>query len=269
MLAFLEIHSPSVSRDITFRGDTNKYCSLRKMKNWDLTSLALRALGIVLLIAATKFGFEASREYNSAHLYRDYKSLTVASSEPIPPEKAASNPESRRKQELYNHQSSRAFSNLIWLILLAPIGTYLVCGGRFRNTRAFDGTIRILGLLLGIFMIAGGIWSATAFEEYSVFAIGSIIWLLFLGAALTLPPRVFLWRLVLLRLYYALGIFSLCYLFVSGIRVAVQPESAIEAFGLVGICLAAFLIVGFHMLSTKSAANNQHRDNPLPAAEFR
>ena len=62
--------------------------------------------------------------------YRDYSSVTVSSSVPIPPDEDANNPDTKRKFDLYNYYNQIAMNDGAWFFLLAGSGLYLLIGGK-------------------------------------------------------------------------------------------------------------------------------------------
>jgi hypothetical protein len=100
------------------------------MKTSEFAWLSIRSLGLILAIASIKFGIGMGFGIYLANPYRDYSSVTVASSEPIPSEEDANNPETKQKYDLYNYYNQIAVNNGVWFFLLAGSGLYLLLGGR-------------------------------------------------------------------------------------------------------------------------------------------
>ena len=63
-------------------------------------------------------------------MYSEYSTLIISSSEPIPPKKDASNPETKAMHEVYNYHLENSITSGFWFVILVASGLYLLLGGK-------------------------------------------------------------------------------------------------------------------------------------------
>ncbi|MDD5263092.1 MAG: hypothetical protein PHD76_14715 [Methylacidiphilales bacterium] len=97
----------------------------------DIAWLLIRTVGLICIILSLKFAVITGALISVAYPYRSYSVISASnSSDPIPPEKDASNPDVQRKFELYHHYFIMASRNGGWFLLLIGSGIYLLRGGK-------------------------------------------------------------------------------------------------------------------------------------------
>jgi hypothetical protein len=100
------------------------------MKTTEFAWLIIRSLGLICAILSLKFALGTGFGIYATYPYRDYSSVTISSSELIPPQEDASNPETKRNHDLYNYFNQITMNNGFWFVILAGSGLYLTFGGR-------------------------------------------------------------------------------------------------------------------------------------------
>jgi hypothetical protein len=90
----------------------------------------IRSLGLILMIFSLKFAATMSINLYAKSMYSEYSTLIVSSSESIPPEKDASNPETNAMHKVYSYHLENSITSGFWFFILVTSGLYLLLGGK-------------------------------------------------------------------------------------------------------------------------------------------